>query len=102
MTHSKGMELQSMAVVRTFIALCLAAALSGCGSQVGASGGVTSTFDAASRLTNLTRLDHRVATVAFRLSAANVDLCPTVRQTAGWALHAAQQYSLELRPLPAG
>ena len=56
--------------------------------------------DAASqRLTTLTALDQRVARVAQRLSEANVDLCPAVRQSAGWALHSANQYSNELRPL---
>lgn len=56
--------------------------------------------DAASqRLTALTALDQRVARVAQRLSEANVDLCPAVRRSAGWALHSANQYSNELRPL---
>lgn len=50
------------------------------------------------RLTALTMLDQRVARVAHSLSTANVDLCPTVRQSAGWALHAASQYSPQLRP----
>lgn len=43
-------------------------------------------------------MDQRVARVAWRLSQANVDLCPIVRQSAGWALHAANQYSTEVRP----
>lgn len=51
------------------------------------------------RLSSLTRLDQSVARVAWRLSESNVDLCPVVRQSAGWALHAANQYSAELRPL---
>lgn len=50
------------------------------------------------RLTTLTALDERVARVAWRLSLANVDLCPVVRQSAGWALHSAGQYSPEMRP----
>lgn len=50
------------------------------------------------RLTTLTALDQRVARVAFRLLDANADLCPVVRQSAGWALHAASQYSPALRP----
>ena len=53
----------------------------------------------AARLTTLTALDQRVARVGFRLLEANADLCPVVRQSAGWALHAASQYSSELRPL---
>ncbi|HYC67377.1 M48 family metalloprotease [Brevundimonas sp.] len=54
--------------------------------------------DAPLRLAALTDLDQRVARVAWRLSEANADLCPTVRLSAGWALHSARQYSLELRP----
>ncbi|MFN3930116.1 MAG: M48 family metallopeptidase [Brevundimonas sp.] len=53
---------------------------------------------AAGRLTALTDLDQRVARVAWRLSTANADLCPVVRTSAGWALHSARQYSLDLRP----
>lgn len=53
---------------------------------------------AARRLTTLTDLDQRVARVAWRLSEANADLCPAVRPSAGWALHSARQYSLDLRP----
>lgn len=53
---------------------------------------------AAQRLTVLTNLDQRVARVAQTLSEANADLCPAVRRSAGWALHAAGQYSQQLRP----
>jgi len=53
---------------------------------------------AAQRLASLTDLDQAVARVAWRLSESNVELCPVVRQSAGWALHAGNQYSLELRP----
>ena len=56
------------------------------------------TPDEALRLAALTDLDQRVARVAWRLSAANTDLCPVVRRSAGWALHSARQYSLALRP----
>lgn len=74
-------------------------ALAGCGqtSGVSAASGARDS-DPAQRLTTLTSLDERVARVAFRLSEANVVLCPTVRQSAGWALHSARQYSLDLRP----
>jgi len=54
--------------------------------------------DAPARLGALTDLDQRVARVAWSLSRANADLCPTVRLSAGWALHSARQYSIELRP----
>lgn len=50
------------------------------------------------RLAALTNLDQRVARVSQRLLEANADLCPTVRLSAGWALHSARQYSEELRP----
>jgi len=54
--------------------------------------------DGALRLAALTELDQRVAQVAWRLSEANAELCPAVRLSAGWALHSARQYSLDLRP----
>ena len=53
---------------------------------------------AGQRLIALTDLDQRVARVGYRLSAANAALCPAVRNSAGWLLHAASQYSPELRP----
>lgn len=55
--------------------------------------------DAPARLTALTAMDERVARVAFQLSKASAPLCPEQRQSAGWALHAANLYSRELRPL---
>ena len=58
----------------------------------------TSTDGPAARLTALTAMDQRVARVAWMLSEANVDLCPVVRQAAGWALHSAGQYGAEIRP----
>ncbi|HZV84695.1 MAG TPA: M48 family metallopeptidase [Brevundimonas sp.] len=56
----------------------------------------------AARLTTLSALDQRVARVGFRLLQANTDLCPVARQSAGWALHAASQYSQQLRPHAVG
>lgn len=50
------------------------------------------------RLATLTALDQRVGRVAWRLGLANADLCPLTRQSAGWMLHSANQYSLEMRP----
>jgi hypothetical protein len=61
--------------------------------QVSAAQGV-----AGLRLNTLTTLDQRVAEVAWRLSEANAQLCPAIRQSAGWMLHSARQYSPELRP----
>ena len=75
--------------------------LAGCGGG-NAPAAPEAAFDPAgpaARLTTLTALDQRVARVGFRLLEANADLCPVVRQSAGWALHAASQYSPQLRPL---
>lgn len=43
-------------------------------------------------------MDQRVANVAQRLMTANADLCPVTRNSAGWSLHSANQYSAQLRP----
>lgn len=74
----------------------LAAAAVGCSPTPGVT--PIGPADEAQRLASLTSLDERVARVAWRLSAANVALCPAVRQSAGWALHSAKQYSEDLRP----
>ncbi|WP_292099055.1 M48 family metalloprotease [Brevundimonas sp.] len=73
--------------------------LSACGSG-GPVAVAEAGFDAPAeqRLIALTDLDQRVARVGWRLSAANAALCPAVRNSAGWLLHAASQYSPELRP----
>jgi membrane-associated protease RseP (regulator of RpoE activity) len=84
----------------------LAVCLIGCVTLLAACGGGPSPTPgapyeaeaAALRLAALTDLDQRVARVAWRLSEANAALCPVVRRSAGWALHSARQYSLELRP----
>lgn len=74
-------------------------ALSGCGAPTRiASAAGYEAHSPAQRLAALTATDEQVARVAWRLSEANVDLCPVVRQSAGWALHSAGQYSEELRP----
>lgn len=84
------------------VSACLllsAAALAGCGPGVpAADAGLTTAAPAEQRLIALTDLDQRVARVGYRLSVANADLCPAVRNSAGWLLHAAGQYSPELRP----
>lgn len=73
--------------------------LGACGSGVpGAETGLEMADPAERRLIALTDLDQRVARVGYRLSAANADLCPVVRNSAGWLVHAASQYSPELRP----
>jgi hypothetical protein len=73
--------------------------LGGCGPQSAAPAPLDVVAGGpAQRLMALTAMDQRVARVAWRLSLANADLCPVVRQSAGWALHSANQYSTELQP----
>lgn len=85
------------------LALALvSAALSACGSRAPvADTAFEIVAPAEQRLIALTDLDQRVAGVGYRLSAANAALCPAVRNSAGWLLHAASQYSPELRPYAA-
>lgn len=90
----------SLFTIRSILALGLVA-LAACG-QTGVSrtlGDASHAAHAEQRLVALTDMDQRVARVAQRLSDANADLCPVVRASMGWALHAASQYSPELRPL---
>ena len=86
---------------RLLATLLAAAALAGCGSPSVSDLSGAGVADAApgARLTALTDMDQRVARVAWRLMSANVGLCPVVRQSAGWAIHSANQYSLEMRPI---
>ena len=75
------------------------AALVGCGPGAPVvDAGLEIAGPAEQRLIALTNLDQRVARVGHRLSAANAELCPAVRNSAGWLLHAAGQYSPDLRP----
>lgn len=79
--------------------LLLTSALSGCGSKAPvADADLEIAAPAEQRLIALTDLDQRVASVGYRLATANAELCPAVRNSAGWLLHAASQYSPELRP----
>lgn len=79
--------------------LFLTGAVSACGSKAPVAEADLEISDPAEqRLIALTDLDQRVARVGYRLSAANAELCPAVRNSAGWLLHAASQYSPELRP----
>ncbi|MGV8930434.1 MAG: M48 family metalloprotease [Brevundimonas sp.] len=81
------------------VVLITATVLGGCGSGVPVSdAGRGLNAPAEQRLIALTDLDQRVARVGYRLSAANAALCPAVRNSAGWLVHAASQYSPELRP----
>ncbi|MDQ3124414.1 MAG: M48 family metallopeptidase, partial [Pseudomonadota bacterium] len=79
--------------------LFLTAAQSACGPKAPvAEADLEIAAPAEQRLIALTDLDQRVASVGYRLSTANAELCPAVRNSAGWLLHAASQYSPELRP----
>ncbi len=87
-------------VAKSAWCLSLALLLVGCQfATASAPNPLSETDDTAERLYRLTALDQRVARVAWRLSKANVELCPVVRNSAGWALHSANQYSLQMRPL---
>lgn len=81
-------------VLAMILAACVSPASLASGPQVGEQ----SAASADQRLTSLTALDERVARVAWRLMVANTELCPVERQSAGWALHSASQYSPALRP----
>ena len=98
-THGAAMlNRRSPASVAALLILA-ATALSGCGSSGSApEAGLEIAAPAEQRLIALTDLDQRVARVGHRLSVANAALCPAVRNSAGWLLHAASQYSAELRP----
>jgi beta-barrel assembly-enhancing protease len=82
--------------------LLVVLALSACGPGPAPGAGAADiglVGEVGQRLTYITDLDQRVARVGYRLMTANAALCPTVRDTAGWQLHAAGQYSAELRPV---
>ncbi len=69
--------------------------LFGCGTATGSQETVQAP---AQRLQTLIALDRHVAEVAFNLALANAELCPAPAPRAGWLLHAASQYSADLRP----
>lgn len=81
----------------------MASGVSGCGHPTAptpAEAVRNPTDDAAgSRLSALVAKDQRVAEIAWRLAAANADLCPATRLRAGWVLQSASQYGAELRPI---
>ena len=79
------------------IAVALSLGVMACSTADGTRGGGVA--DAGQRLQALTDLDRRVSDIAWRLATANVDLCPARAASAGWTLHAAAQYSADLRPL---
>ncbi len=98
-THGAAMLPWSSPALVPAVLLLAATALSACGSRDPvAEAGLEIAAPAELRLIALTDLDQRVARVGYRLSVANAELCPAVRSSAGWLLHAASQYSPELRP----
>tara|TARA_R110002167_G_scaffold18451_6_gene69028 strand:- start:1847 stop:2854 length:1008 start_codon:yes stop_codon:yes gene_type:complete len=82
------------------LALALGLAASACTTPTPVGGAdQAKSDDPAARLEALVALDRRVAAVGYRLTTANVDLCASRRDVAGWTLHAASQYSDALRPI---
>lgn len=97
------MNVVSMAAMRPpllpLTPLIAAALVSACGqAPAPAASAVVVPPEPAQRLSALTDLDQRVARVSARLLSVNADLCPTLRQSAGWTLHSASQYGSEIRP----
>jgi len=91
----------SRALVGSIAATALLLA-GGCGGSGGVD--VTSVTTAqgnepAARYAALQALDTRVAHVFHALVTANVELCSEPGRSAGWALHAANQYGSALRPV---
>lgn len=93
-----GRMIHGRPLLPLLLTAAVAAMITGCSPTPRMTPEVGTASDAALRLAALTDLDQRVARVAWRLSQANAALCPTVRLSAGWALHSARQYSPELRP----
>lgn len=89
---------------RSALTVCLAAAVvAGCG---GGNDGLNvpshtsaDVYGPAARFAALQAMDARVATVFHRLVTANADLCTERGRSAGWILHAANQYGAEMRPI---
>jgi len=77
----------------------VALVVAGCGGGDGLEGARrASSFGPADRFVALQALEGRVTGVFHRLTTANLELCPTKGRSAGWALHAANQYGAEMRP----
>lgn len=100
--HGPGAPGQSSrkrsAVPALAFALGLSLGLTSACAPVGSDASATTIAEApAARLDALTAMDRRVAEVAWRLALANEALCPIVRPSAGWSLHAANQYGPALR-----
>lgn len=90
--------IQGRSLLPLLLAAVMATGAAGCSQTPRPLPATAAGSDEVGRLASLTDLDQRVARVAWRLSEANAPLCPAVRQSAGWALHSARQYSLALRP----
>tara|TARA_R110000787_G_scaffold111988_2_gene220898 strand:+ start:786 stop:1802 length:1017 start_codon:yes stop_codon:yes gene_type:complete len=82
------------------MAIALGLAVAGCNTPAPVGTAILSgSENPAARLEALVALDRRVAAVGYRLTTANVELCASRRDVAGWSLHAANQYSDGLRPV---
>ncbi len=90
--------IQDRSLLPLLLAAIVAAGSAGCSQTPRGLPATTAGSDEAARLAALTDLDQRVARVTWNLMESNVELCPVVRRSAGWALHSARQYSLALRP----
>jgi beta-barrel assembly-enhancing protease len=82
-------------------ALVLLAVVSTAGCAAGDRAGRTPVVagDAETRLAAISALDQRIVGVFHRLITDNLDLCPDKGFTAGWSLHAANQYVGPLRDI---
>ena len=78
-------------------AVVLALTVAGCAADGGSVAGASSSDAPADRLAAIADMDRRVVGVFHRLITANVEVCPDRGWTAGWSLHAANQYDGPLR-----
>lgn len=81
------------------VALIVLTAAGCAGADRGGGGAPVVAGDAETRLAAIALLDQRVTRVFHRLITDNLDLCPDKGMTAGWSLHAANQYVGPLRDI---
>lgn len=87
--------MRSRLVLPVILAFTLAGCAASGGSEAGA--GQARSDGPGERLAAIAALDGRVVSVFHRLITANADLCPETGWSAGWILHAANQYEGPLR-----
>lgn len=80
-----------------FASVALLALLTACAADGGSAASVSSSDAPGDRLTAIADMDRRALSVFHRLITANVEVCPDRGWTAGWSLHAANQYDGPLR-----